>query len=83
MDEVETNISMARNQGQMAAAIRGTEQALKLSGLLTEHPQYEPVRITSVTVVLNPREGSTTTESRQIVDGTSRMLNPSEKEPST
>ena len=53
MDEVETNISMARDQGQISAAIRGTEQALKLSGLLSDQPRDSAVVITKVTVVLN------------------------------
>lgn len=48
MDEVETIMTMARDKGQIAAAIRGTEQALKLSGLLTERPP-DQVAVTKVT----------------------------------
>ena len=65
MDEVETNISKAREINQMAAAIRGTEQALKLSGLLTERPQDQPVQITKVTVVLRQGNGETAPETCQ------------------
>ena len=53
MEEVETDISMAREQGQTSAAVRGTEQAMKLSGLLTYPPKDVPIQITQVTVVLN------------------------------
>lgn len=85
MEEVETNITQARELNQMAAAIRGTEQALKLSGLLVERPA-DQVTITKVTVVLSgpaalrQREGGTTTQSREIVDSTSRMLDSAEEE---
>ena len=68
MEEVETNITQASELNQMSAAIRGTEQALKLSGLLTERPP-DTVAITKVTVILSSRDGK-----KMVVDGTSRML---------
>ena len=79
IEEVETNITKARQLNQMAAAIRGTEQALKLSGLLEAQPQG-PGQITKVTVILNHGPGRPATDTREIVDGTSRVLDPAEEE---
>ena len=57
MTEVEKNIAMARERGQMSAAAGSTRDALKLSGLLSDKPpEPDAVRITKVTVVLNHRE---------------------------
>ncbi len=53
MKEVETNITGARAEKQYAAANRGTEQALKLSGLLSDKPDSGSIQVTKVTVVLN------------------------------
>ena len=64
----------------MSAAIRGTEQALKLSGLLSDRPQEGSVAITKVTVVLNHGKDGTTGEAEQlpdpphVVDGEARAL---------
>ena len=81
MEEVETNITKARELNQMSAAIRGTEQALKLSGLLVERPAEATVQITKVTVVLSgPAAERAAAVDREIVDSTSRVLDPSEEE---
>ena len=81
MDEVKTNIAKAREVNQMVAAIRGTEQALKLSGLLTERPQDQSVQITKVTVVLRQGNRETAAETRQfaplpqkVIDGEFRTM---------
>jgi len=80
---VETNISMAREKGQMSAAAGSTRDALKLSGLLSDKPpELDAVRITKVTVVLSDgkRESKQLQEPSpsKVVEGASRVLEPFE-----
>ena len=53
MDEVETNIRLARAVGQMGPARTATRDALEMSRLLDPKAPDQQVTITKVTVVLN------------------------------
>ena len=79
IDEAEKNLNQSSQLGQMAPANGALQLIGRTAGLLESQPQA-PVQITKVTVVLSRRGGSVDTETRQMVDSTSRMLEPSEEE---
>lgn len=80
IDEAETNLLQSRQLVKMAAANGASKLIGRTAGLLTEQLPEQSIRITRVTVVLNRGQGDVATESRQVVDSTSRTLDPPEEE---
>jgi len=63
--------------------VAALDKMAKMLGMYRDDPKdrdNQPVQITKVTVVLTRKEEHVATESREIVDGTSRMLDSSEEE---
>ena len=76
--EVETNLSLARDEKQLSAANKATEQALKLSGLLADKPREGEVSIHKVTVILPE---SRRNPEHEAIEGSYTMLDGDSLEP--
>ena len=63
--------------------IMAADKIAKRAGLYREADHDNPpVQVTQVTVILDRGGGKTETETREIVEGAGRVLDPSEEEPS-
>ena len=74
MNQIETNIDLARRDKQHGAARASTRDAIELSGLL-DRPQGPPdVKITKVTVVLNHGKRDNLDDEPAAIEGVTREL---------
>ena len=72
MNQIETNIDLARRDKQHGAVRASTRDAIELSGLLDKPQGAADIKITKVTVILN--HGNREDPENDMIEGVSRVL---------